>query len=172
MRESDLLVLLGLLREGREASWSVRSISAALHMPTAGVQRALARLAQTPAYEPAARRVDWGAAEEVLFHAIPYIAPAALGAPTRGVPTAWGAEPLRSALAPSAELQPVWPAPEGAVRGLAVQPLHQAAIELSAADPVMYEALALIDGLRLGDARVRGLARAGLASRLAAWEAA
>src|SRR5438309_19054 len=78
-----------------------------------------------------------------------------------------GAPVLSDRFAPTKELPPVWPTPDGEVRGLAVEPLHLAVLELAADDPWMYDLLALIDGIRLGDARVRALARELLHERLA-----
>jgi hypothetical protein len=49
----------------------------------------------------------------------------------------------------------VWPDPFGEVRGLEVVPLHPRVVSLAQADAEMYELLALVDGLRVGDARVR-----------------
>lgn len=168
MRSSDVLVLLGLLRHAHDPSWTVRSLAAELRMPLAATQRSLARLDETPAYDADRRRVSWSATDELLHHALPFLAPTRLGAPTRGVPTAWAAPALAGSFAPSDELPPVWPAPEGEARGLAVEPLHPAAVALAQSDPWMYEMLALVDGLRVGDARVRGVARELLDARLAA----
>ena len=56
----------------------------------------------------------------------------------------------------------------GQVRGIALEPLHAAAAQISRRDPELAERLALVDGLRLGDARVRGLAAKLLGERLTA----
>ena len=42
------------------------------------------------------RRPIKGPTEEFLFHGVPHAFPAALGGPTRGVPTAHAAQPLSS----------------------------------------------------------------------------
>src|SRR6266516_4427619 len=86
--------------------------------------------------------------EELLRHALPFIAPARVGGPTRGVPTAWAAPALSRRFGPVDELPPVWPAPKGDVRGFAVEPLHPAAVDLARSDPWIYEMLALLDGVR------------------------
>jgi hypothetical protein len=64
----------------------------------------------------------------------------------------------------------VWPSPHGNLRGLAVEPLHPAAVERARSDPWMYDMLALLDGIRIGDPRVRGVARELLDQRLAQTE--
>ena len=162
----DLLPLLGLLRHASDPEWTVRSLADELHLPPAAVQRSLARLGETPAYDPIRRRINHSATEELLQHALPFVAPARLGGPTRGVPTAWAAPALSRRFGPVDELPPVWPAPDGDVRGLAVEPVHPAASDLARSDPWMYEMLALLDGVRLGDARVRGVAQSLLRERL------
>ena len=101
------------------------------------------------------------------MHAIRFIAPAQLGAPTRGTPTAWATVPLSEQIHVGDELPPVWPDPTGATRGLAVKPLHEAAGDVARVDPWMHEMLALVDALRIGGARSRGLATELLQARLA-----
>ncbi|MBS1869449.1 MAG: hypothetical protein JSS99_07270 [Actinobacteria bacterium] len=124
-------------------------------------------MGETPVYDAARRRIDRSAAMELLTHALPFVAPARLGGPTRGVRTAWAAPVLADRFAPTDELPPLWPAPEGDARGLTVEPVHPAVVELAANDSWMYDMLALIDGIRIGDARVRGVARELLNERLA-----
>jgi hypothetical protein len=165
LRPVDLLVLLGLLRPSLTSTWSVRSLAAQLGLPQAAVQRSLTRLGKTPVFDLRRRSVSRTAAEELLVHAMPYVAPAQLGELTRGVPTAWAASPLSERVADN-ELPPVWPEPRGTSRGLAVEPLHRAALAAARADPWLYEMLALVDGVRLGDARVRGVAAELLRERL------
>ena len=118
-------------------------------------------------YDSARRRVNRSAAEELLIHAVPFVAPTRLGAPTRGVPTAWAAGPLAQQIDAGDELPPVWPDPVGEIRGLSVAPLHEAAADAARSDPWMHEMLALVDAMRIGDARTRGLATEFLRERIA-----
>jgi hypothetical protein len=97
---------------------------------------------------------------ELLLHGIRYVFVPDRGALTRGMPTAHGAPPLDKLIV-SNDPPPVWPDPRGSVRGESFQPLYPAAAVAAAADPRMYEALALIDALRGGRSRERKLA-AGL----------
>jgi hypothetical protein len=113
------------------------------------------------------RRVNLSQAEEFLVHAVKYMFPAVLEGESRGVPTAWAAEPLASRIAsPPGALAPVWPDAKGRQRGLVVRPLHVAAPEAARRDPKLGEHLALVDALRLGDARIRGVAAELLTNRL------
>lgn len=64
------------------------------------------------------------------------------------------------------EPPPVWPYAHGRVRGQAVEPLHRAAPEAVEEWSDLGEFLALLDSLRVGDARVRNVAGDFLSTRL------
>lgn len=80
------------------------------------------------------------------------------GGETRGTPAAWAAEPMASRLAPTDELPPVWAHPTGTVRGLELPPLHPIALDAAQRDQRVARRLALLDTLRAGDARLKGIA--------------
>lgn len=108
------------------------------------------------------------ALEEFLLHGMKYAFPAEHGEATRGVPTSYAAEPLRSEISPSNDLPPVWPWPDGDTRGVGLEPLYKRAPMAALRDPVLYEFLALADALRDGRARERKLAERDLVKRLRA----
>jgi hypothetical protein len=81
-------------------------------------------------------------------HAVKFLFPARWGTETRGIPTAWAAEPLKAELADSNELPPVWPYFRGEARGLAFEPLHPIALDAAMADAELAQRLALVDALR------------------------
>lgn len=85
---------------------------------------------------------------------------------TRGVPTSWAAPPLNRHIAPSPEPPPVWPHPEGSIRGLELTPLHKTAPKVALADVKIYELLALVDCIREGRARERDIAVKELTQRI------
>ncbi|VAW78000.1 hypothetical protein MNBD_GAMMA15-805 [hydrothermal vent metagenome] len=66
----------------------------------------------------------------------------------------------------SNEPPPVWPDPEGEVRGIAFSPLYKSAPKAARADPEFYELLVLVDGIRAGRARERDIASKELRARL------
>jgi hypothetical protein len=164
LKGEDIVVLLRLM--AGSSAWTVRSLEAEIAIPRSVIQRSLVRLEHTRLLENGRRRVNAGRAEELLIHAVKYMFPPVRGGETRGVPTAWAAPPLRDKLADSSELPPVWPDSMGSVRGIALEPLHDSAPEISRRDPVLTELLTLTDGVRLGDARVRGIAEELLRVRL------
>lgn len=161
----DIVVLLKLA--GCGDGWTVRSLEAELGISRAGVHRSLQRLSAAGMYDLDHRRTNLSQTEEFLVHAVKYLFPPELNGETRGIPTAWAAQPLADQLAPQSDLPPVWPDPQGRQRGIAVTPLHPAVPELARRDPELAESLALVDAIRMGNARVRGLAAKLLGQRLA-----
>lgn len=96
------------------------------------------------------------AVREFVLHGVRYAYPVRLAERARGIRTAWSAAPLSEQI--SATELVVWPDPEGDARGDSVAPLHESVLVVAKKDPVIYQALALIDGLRVGQARERRLA--------------
>jgi hypothetical protein len=111
-------------------------------------------------------RPNLSAVEEFLIHGLKYAFPAKRGEPTRGVPTSYAAEPLRSLISGGDEPPPVWPYVKGSLRGVAFEPLYKLAPAAALRDPVLYECLALADALRDGRARERKLAEDLIIKRL------
>ena len=166
LKGEDVTVLLKLTTA--QPPWTLRSLESDIAIPRSVIQRSLVRLAESRLYVPQLRRANLARAEEFLTHAVQYCFPAVLGGETRGIPTAWAARPLSDELAPYDDLPPVWPDALGEHRGLTLQPLHRSATEIARRDPALAELLALVDGLRAGDARVRNLAGDLLRARLSA----
>lgn len=106
------------------------------------------------------------AVEEFLVHGVKYAFPVQRGETTRGTPTAYAAPPLNDQIADNGDLPPVWPDPDGEVRGVTLEPLHKAAPKAARKDPALHELLALIDALRDGRVRERQLAEKELITRL------
>jgi hypothetical protein len=165
VKDADIYVLAGLL--ARREPWSYRSLAERLRVPHPVVQRALARAKGADLYSPDRREVHRPHFEELAIHALRFVAPAQLGPLAPGVPAAWAAEPMASAIRSSGdEPPPVWPFARGRVRGQAIEPLHPAAPEAVEDWSELGELLALLDSLRAGDARVRKVAADLLSQRL------
>lgn len=151
------------LAVGSEGAWSYPRIAAELGMSAsevhAAVRRAvLAKLAV--AQQPKGFAVHARNLLEFLVHGAKYAFPAVRGPNTRGHPTAHAAPVLRNKIVDGEGLPPVWPDPEGTVRGESFSPLYPSPSVLRAivADPAMYEATALVDAIRGGSARERQVA--------------
>jgi hypothetical protein len=146
LKGQDVVVLLKLL--GSEEPSPVRELAARLGFDVAGTHRSMSRLNEAGLYSSERRRVFEVPTEEFLVHAVKFSFPARRGSEVRGIPTAWGAEPLRGKLPESTGLPPVWPSSNGAVRGLRFEPLHSMAPDAAQADPELWRELALVDALR------------------------
>lgn len=56
--------------------------------------------------------------------------------------------------------------PHGGRRGYAIKPLHESVPRVARREPELHALLALVDALRIGQARVRSLAAIELRNRL------
>lgn len=165
IKKSDIYVLSGLL--AHDGDWSYRSLADRLHVPHPVVQRALSRAQEADLYAGGRREVHVPHFEEFALHALRFVAAARLGALAPGVPAAWAAEPMAGVIRSAVdEPPPVWPHARGQVRGQTIEPLHPAAPEAIEHWPELSEILALLDSLRVGDARVRKVAGEFLSSML------
>lgn len=166
LKSSDIYVLLGIAAHNGE-KFTFRDLAARLDVPVPLVQRSLARLSRSGLYVESRRQAHLPNLEEFLVHALRYIAPATLGAVTPGIPAAWAAPPLAGRIVGD-ELPPVWASAHPKVRGVAIEPLHAAAVEAVDDDPRLGQLLALADCFRAGDLRVRREAEAALHELLGA----
>lgn len=157
LKGQDVVVLLKLL--GSAEPVPVRELADQLGYDVAGTHRSMRRLSLAGLYSSERRRAVSARTEEFLIHAVKFSFPAQRGGEVRGLPTAWAAEPLRTELAESTGLPPVWPYFKGTARGLGFEPLHAIVPRAAQADPKLWERLSLVDALRGSDsARITGLA--------------
>jgi hypothetical protein len=157
VKPSDIYVLSGLLVS--EGEWTYRSLAERFHVPHPVVQRALSRAQVADLYSAKRREVHLPHFEEFAAHALRFVAPVELGAVVPGIPAAWAAEPMASAIRSSGDdPPPVWPNAAGKVRGQMIEPLHPSAPEAVEGWPQLGEILAILDSLRAGDPRVREVA--------------
>jgi hypothetical protein len=152
LRPIDVVVALALVRE-----------------PGAGYQELADRLdiSLSTAHQSVQRLIDAGLADEerrahrqallnFLVQGVRFAFFANLGPEVRGIPTAHSAPPLSDEII--ADEHVVWPSAEGTVRGAGIPPLYPGATGLQRRAPALYEALTLVDALRVGRARERSLA--------------
>jgi DNA-binding transcriptional MocR family regulator len=165
LKGQDVVVLLKLL--GSDKQPPVRDLASQLGFDLAGTHRALRRLDEAGLYSAGRRRIIRGPAEEFLVHAAKFNFPPRWESEVRGIPTSWGAEPLKGELAEAAGLVPVWPYSGGAVRGLGLEPLHTMVPKAALADSKLWQRLALVDALRSNEsARITQLAAELLRERI------
>lgn len=188
MKSQDIVVLLKLvsLQEQEEQNWpgqpqwafqgespySVRTLGAFLGISKSEINAAIKRslssgLAikdrQTGRPSPNRRNLH-----NFIVHGLKFVFPAKPGSMTRGIPTAFAAPMLKNLLVSAGEYIYVWPSAEGKDMGQSVEPLFKSVPEAVQRDERLYEYLALVDAIRLGNQREAGLAGERLSERLLA----
>lgn len=164
LKPQDLLVLLKLSED--HPSWTFDSIAHDLGLPSSSVHRSAQRGAEAGLYDYRRRKVNYPELREFLVHGARYVFPPKWQGEARGLPTAWAAPPLADKLVWSGNNVPVWADPEGTVRGIALEPLHEVVPDAVRRDEELWELLALFDSIRVGAARERQLAADELERRL------
>ena len=168
LEPQDVLVLLKLVSLGGQP-WSYAWLAVQLGMSPSqlhsAVKRALA--AQLAVRKEDSVMPNLQNLKEFLVHGVKYAFVPERGELTRGMPTCHAAPPLERHFPSSSEPPPVWPDPEGAVRGMAFSPLYKLAPVAARGDQTLYELLVLVDAIRGGRARERELATREFKKRLA-----
>ena len=147
-----------------EPRWTIAQMAEHLGMDGAQVFRAArnAATAQLLIADPSASRRAYSPNRstllELLIHGIKYMVVPARGPMTRGMPTAHAAPVMAERIAQGPDPVPVWPTPDGSIRGESFEPLHRCVPVASARDDRFYAAMALVDAIRAGRARERTLA--------------
>lgn len=101
-----------------------------------------------------------------ITHGLKFVFPVRPGAMMRGLPTAFAAPMLAGELIRGGQYDYVWPAADGEVMGQSVEPLFKSVPDAALKDLRLYEYLALVDAVRLGNPRESGLASQKLSERL------
>jgi len=132
------------------------NLAGALSLSLSASHRSVQRLQLSGLLLPGSRRVNRSALLEFLVHGARYAFPPSLGAEVRGVPTA-GSLPWLGEQLPEG-LNAVWPSADGSLRGPALVPLYGGAPAAALRDERLHRLFALVDALRIGQARDRKIA--------------
>jgi hypothetical protein len=167
LKPQDVVVTLKLCAYQSDRP-PLANVAVDLGMSSSEVHAALRRARASKLIRVAdrAERPNFSSILEFLVHGLKYVFPAERGEITRGIPTSYGARPLKGLISPGGEPIPVWPHPEGSQRGAALEPLYRSVPLAALRDARLYELLALADALREGRARERKIAEQQLRLRL------
>jgi hypothetical protein len=168
LKPQDLFVVMKIaVNRGR--TFILQQLAEELQMPLSSVHGSIRRgeNARLLSRSAGSVRVIRSSVSEFLIHGAKYAFPGQLGASTRGMPTSIGAPVLAVHFEGVDVLSPVWPDPVGTMYGQSLLPIHPSAPSAARTDLPLYEALALLDALRVGAARERELATQELQDRLA-----
>ena len=165
LKPQDIVILLKLVTLGGRP-WSYSGLANELFMSPSETHSGIKRAAAARLFDEVRNVPLLKSLEEFLVHGVKYAFPPDRGSLTRGIPTSHAAPPLNEQIVQSADPPPVWPDPEGTVRGYAFSPLYKSVPKAAAHDSDLYELLALVDAIREGRARERDLAVKELKARL------
>ena len=167
LKPQDILVLLKFVALGKQ-DWSYNKLAIELGMSPSEVHGAVKRsLSANLAYQVNDRiEPNISNLNEFLIHGLKYVYVPDRGGMTRGVPTSYAGSPLNATLAQSSEPPPVWPDPDGKVRGEAFSPVYKSVAKAVRKDQQLYELLVLVDAIRGGRTREREIAIKELKNRL------
>lgn len=157
LKPQDVLVALKLAAHEHQR-WTYESLAADLGLSPSGIHAAVHRAGACGLLSPKTHEPLRPALLEFLVHGLRYVFPAVVGRRRRGMPTGASAEPLSRYLA-STETSPlVWAHARGDARGESLVPLYGTVPAAAARDPELYALLTVVDGIRVGGARVREVA--------------
>lgn len=166
MKSQDIFLLLKLLsieKSGVEgADYSVRQLETVTGISKSELSAALNRCLRVglaardrQTNEP---RVNRKALLGFLVHGIKYVFPVKPAELVRGMPTAFAAPIMEGKLMSAGEAICVWPDATGSNKGQAIAPLFKSVPMAAKTDSRLYELLALVDAIRIGNAREAQLA--------------
>jgi DNA-binding Lrp family transcriptional regulator len=166
LHPQDIVVVLKLA-VAAEPERTYARLAEALGISPSQAHASVQRVVEAGLVRAHGREVNRAALLEFLVHGLKYVFPCERGGLTRGMPTAHAAAPLRKRLSVAPDdVPPVWPDPEGDVRGEELRPLHPCVPVAARQDARLYELLVLVDAVRCGRAREREIAVRELGSRL------
>jgi len=150
--------------------FSVRGLEEVLHISKSEINASLKRCIDCGLATIDRRtnlpRPIWRNLEEFIIHGLKYVFPAKPGTIGRGTPTSFFAPPLKNEVISAGAYDYVWPSPEGKHVGLTIEPLFKTVPKAVEWDRRLYEYLALVDAIRLGNPREAGRAKELLSKRL------
>jgi hypothetical protein len=165
LKPQDIFIMLKLIARD-DSEWSYPALSHELSMSASEVHAGVKRSAAAKLMDMHRKIPVKSNLLEFLIHGVKYAYPPDRGGITRGMPTGYAAPPLRDLIVQPDEPPPVWPDPDGQVRGYDFSPLYSSVPHACKVDIKLYELLALVDAIRDGRARERQIAIKEIQSRI------
>jgi len=163
MKPQDVLLLLKIISDNNP-SWNQQPMANAVGLSQSEVSESVGRSQYAGLLDSSGKQVMRNALMEFLQFGIQYVFPQKPGAIVRGVATAHSAVPLANIIV--SEQKYVWPSGIGQERGQAIVPLYPSVPVAVQSDEMLYQLLALVDAIRVGRARERGIAIKELKNRI------
>ncbi len=138
--------------------WTYLELAHDLFMSTSEVHASIKRSTRSQLFDPSLRKPQKEALHKLIFHGIKYVYPPVIGGLSRGLLTG-PSHPIISDNTFWAESERyVWPHPQGEDQGMSLSPLYRSVPDAALIDWQLYEAMAMIDAIRVGRARERKIA--------------
>lgn len=157
LRPLDVAVAIRL---AQEPGASYARLADSMGIAPSQAHASVRRLQKARLLLPVRREANRPALLEFLEHGVRYAFPAEIGRKSPGIPTAYSGPPLADDIVSHEPL--VWPWFDGTVEGDSLKPLYPNAVQLPTRCPELYNALTIVDAIRVGRARERKLAIARL----------
>jgi predicted transcriptional regulator len=163
MRPQDIVILLKIATYG-DSDWYMKDVANDLFISPSEVTESINRSVLAGLITNNKKRIMKSALCDFLVYGLKYVYPVKPEAMARGIKTSHSAQPLSDRIL-SEEVY-VWSYAEGDARGFAIEPLHPNVPKACLKDSRLYELLALVDAVRIGNKREFILAVSELKQRL------
>ena len=163
MKPQDIVILLKILCL-KERPWSQITLADDLFMSQSEISQSIVRSKYAGLLHVDGKKVFVLSFMEFLQYGLRFVFPQKPGPVVRGIPTAHSTLPLNNYI--RSEESYVWPSAKGNTRGHTIIPLYPSVVDAVKIDSELYELLALIDALRVGNAREKELAINELKQRI------
>jgi hypothetical protein len=160
LRPQDILITCKLFALG-DAEWPIRKLAGSLSISIGEVHGAIERCKAAGVLGTPRGKLNVNRRKffELSSVSVPQVYYAVRGSVETGVPTAMHAESLKGVFSRDGRPIPlVWISDLGTVKGESLLPLYPTVPRAVQHDPTLHQLLALIDVVRVGDARDRKLA--------------
>ncbi len=157
LKPQDILVLLKLIAT-KKKGFTYIDVAESLSMSSSEVHAGIKRATAGHLFDANTKGPNRKALEEFLVHGIKYCFIPERGEITRGIPTSYAAPPILDHIVQQDEYPPVWPYPQGTVRGYSYTPLYRTVPEAALKDDQLYKLLVIVDALRDSRAREKEIA--------------
>lgn len=146
-----------------KARLSIRGLADVLQLSAGEVSRSAKRLlaAKLLVERKGEYHAETNALTEWLSYGVRYALPIEEKGYGRGMGTAWTCELVKTNMVPPVPGN-VWAFTGGRHEGIIVEPIFKSVPIVASKDPLLYEALALVDAIRLGKPRELAIARDSL----------
>ncbi len=175
MKSQDILILLKLIslhqnNKVQAEDFSVRALAAATGISKTEINASLKRSMDVGLAKRDRKSqlplANSKALLDFIVSGLRYVFPANPGAIARGMVTGFEAPGLQGLLSSIGENHYVWPDAESSEKGQVIAPLYKTAPFAAQQDPQLYQSMALVDAIRLGNAREVSIAETELKKRL------